>query len=80
MPARGPTDGPALGLRADDVSLNDGDSVQTRTDAFGNGNNATDGTAAIRPTYWRREAAGQRIPGLRATGPVAESHAMRRWA
>lgn len=48
-----PTDlaGLVLWLKADSLALNDGDAVASWTDSSGNGNTASQGTAANKPTY-----------------------------
>lgn len=48
-----PTDvaGLKFWLKADSLSLNDGDAVASWTDSSGSGNTATQGTAASKPTY-----------------------------
>ena len=46
-----PTEGLALWLKADTLALVDGDAVITWSGVSGNGNDATQGTVANRPTY-----------------------------
>src|SRR4051812_19518760 len=63
-----PTDisGLKLWLKADSLSLNDGDAVTTWTDSSGNSNTASQGTAANKPTY--KTAVLNALPVVRFDG------------